>query len=128
MARLIKRFAMRPSEATDIIKRAEYNFPELLKGEMPRDFATRMLGYARAAKMGETFSQLNFVYNCFGKDFKPYLEAPSEDMELDNFLDLLDRKEEGWLALANPRTRPILPPKPDNLRYPVVQEVPFRPY
>jgi hypothetical protein len=66
------------------------------KAREPREYAQRIIRWAKSAEMGSTFNQLNIVYNGVEAKLRRDLQRPTNESTIDEYLQDMNNCKEIW--------------------------------
>ena len=102
---LIKRFKLKTSIALARIEVTTYELNEVKKGVLAQQHANNILKWTRSAEIESVKGRLTCIYMSFAHELKQDLRAPTDNITIDEYFDILTELQEVWEARAHPSRR-----------------------
>lgn len=110
--KLLERFKERPNVSMAVLMRERYTVDDARKHREPREYASTIIQAAKCAELANPFNQILLIYNGLHVEFQRDLHKPTNETNLNAFLQELDDYKDIWWQLAARQNRSN---KPDRL-------------
>ncbi len=97
---LTNRFKTQATTATANLLKERYTMADAGKNREPREYAQKIIRWAKSAEMSSAFNQLNIVYNGIDPELRRDMRKPTKDTTIDDYLQLLNDCKDIWWSLA----------------------------
>lgn len=97
---LITRFKPQASTATAALLKERYTMEDARRHRELREYAQKIIRWAKTAEMPSVFNQLNVIYNGVDVRLRRDLARPINTMSLDDYLQVMDSFKDIWWDLA----------------------------